>query len=59
MKKVKAGEVKKEESIQGYGEEVAKRGAEETVRSTENAYMMLAYENFKNSPYMKHGLSKR
>ncbi|KAK4494807.1 hypothetical protein PRZ48_014163 [Zasmidium cellare] len=59
MKRTKAGEVTKESSIQEYGEEVAKRGSEETVMSTKNAYMMLAYEDFKESPYMKHGLSKR
>lgn len=59
MKKVRDGEAKKEEIVQEYSDEVAKRGAEETTMSTKNAYMMLAYEDFKESPYMKHGLSKQ
>lgn len=59
MKKIQEGDVGKREGIQEFGDEVAKRGAEETELSTKNAYMLLAYDDFKESPYMKHGLSKR
>lgn len=41
-----------------YSDEVAKRGAEETVLSTKNGRMLLAYSEFKESPYMKQGLSR-
>jgi 2-polyprenyl-6-methoxyphenol hydroxylase-like FAD-dependent oxidoreductase len=44
--------------IQDYSDEVAKRGAEETFLSTKNGKMALAYTDFKESPYMKQGLSK-
>ena len=44
--------------MQGYSDELAKRGAEETVQSAKNGKMMLDYYDFKESPYMKQGLSK-
>ncbi|CAK3928811.1 FAD NAD(P)-binding domain-containing [Lecanosticta acicola] len=59
MKKIAHGGMDQKEAVKGYGDEVAKRGGEETSLSTKNAYMMLAYDEFKESPYMKHGLSKQ
>lgn len=50
--------VTRAEIVDEYSEDVVKRGAEETLLSTKNGYMMLAYDDFKESPYMKHGLSK-
>lgn len=44
--------------IQEYSDEVAKRGAEETSLSIKNGRMMLAYDDFKESPYFKQGLSR-
>lgn len=41
-----------------YTEEVAKRGAEETELSIKNGKFMMAYYDFKNSPYMKQGLNR-
>jgi hypothetical protein len=59
MKKVKAGQVEQADAVREYSDEVAKRGAEETELSTKNAYMLLKYHDFKESPYMKHGLSRQ
>lgn len=44
--------------IQDYSNEVATRGAEETQLSIKNGYMCMAYHDFKESPYMKQGLSR-
>ena len=44
--------------IEDYTDEVAKRGAEETQLSIKNGYMLMAYDDFKQSPYMKQGLSR-
>lgn len=41
-----------------YSDEIAKRGAEETLLSTKNGMMMMSYYDFKESPYMKQGLSR-
>ncbi len=41
--------------VQEYSDEVAKRGAEETILGTKNGRMALAYAAFKESPYMKQG----
>ena len=41
-----------------YSDEVAKRGADETELSVKNGRFMMAYSDFKNSPYSKQGLSK-
>ena len=44
--------------IKSYSDEVAKRGGEETQLSIKNGDMMLAYTDFKESPYMRQGLSR-
>ena len=44
--------------IQEYSDEVAKRGGEETQLSIKNGYMCMAYHDFKQSPYMKQGLTR-
>lgn len=44
--------------VQSYSDEVAKRGAEEVTLSRQNAYMMLAYSDMKNSPYFTMGLKR-
>ena len=44
--------------MKDYSDEVAKRGAEETVLSLKNGKFLMAYEDFKESPYMKQGLNR-
>jgi 2-polyprenyl-6-methoxyphenol hydroxylase-like FAD-dependent oxidoreductase len=41
-----------------YSDEVAKRGAEETGLSLKNGWFMMGYHDFKESPYMKQGLTR-
>ena len=41
-----------------YSDEVAKRGADETELSIKNGEFLMAYSDFKNSPYNKQGLNK-
>lgn len=45
-------------SIKEYSDEVARRGGEETQLSIKNGYMCMAYHDFKQSPYMKQGLTR-
>ena len=44
--------------IREYSDEVAKRGAEETELSLKNGRFMMGYHDFKESPYMKQGLTR-
>ena len=44
--------------VQEYSDEVSKRGGEETQLSIKNGYMCMAYHDFKQSPYMKQGLTR-
>lgn len=44
--------------IQNYGDEVAKRGAEEIAMSKKNAYMALNWETLQHSPMMQHSLNR-
>ena len=46
------------ELIKKYSDEVATRGAEETLQSIKNGRMLMAYYNFKESPYFRKGLSR-
>lgn len=41
-----------------YSDEVARRGAEETALSKKNGMMLMAYDDFKESPYAKQGLTR-
>ena len=47
-----------EKLMKDYSDEVAKRGAEETVLSLKNGKFLMAYDDFKESPYMKQGLNR-
>ena len=46
------------EVMRTYSDEVAGRGGEEVKLSTKNGQMLLKYEDFKETPYMKQGLSR-
>lgn len=41
-----------------YSDEVAKRGGDETELSIKNGKFLMAYSDFKNSPYNKQGLNR-
>ena len=44
--------------MKDHSDEVARRGAEETILSTKNGKFLMSYYDFKESPYNKQGLSR-
>ena len=44
--------------IREYSDEVAHRGAQETELSIKNGRFLMAYDDFKESPYAKQGLNR-
>ena len=62
IKKIEAekarGTKTQENLMKEYSDGIAKRGSEETQLSLKNGRMVISYSDFKESPYMKQGLSR-
>jgi 2-polyprenyl-6-methoxyphenol hydroxylase-like FAD-dependent oxidoreductase len=58
VKKIKASDGSQSSLIQAYSDEVAERGAKETLMSKESAYTSMSIDTLKESPWFKHGLRR-
>ena len=58
MGKVHTSEIKLQEAITSYDEEVVRRGADEVEASKQSAYMMLDWNRVMDSPIMTRSLEK-
>lgn len=58
MQKVATGASSLKDAIVAYSAEVVRRGADEVLISTQNAHMMLNWDQLMESPIMKRSLAK-